>query len=70
MNGKFEFLVKNKEASLYENFGPFLMKISLKTEKNFGQKWAFHITIRGCYIKINEIKCDCLYKIVSTNVSS
>ena len=41
MNGKFEFLVKNKVASLYENFGPFLMKISLKTEKKFGQKWAF-----------------------------
>jgi hypothetical protein len=25
-----------------------------------------HITIRGCYIKITEIKCDCLYKIFST----
>jgi hypothetical protein len=29
-----------------------------------------HITIRGCYIPKTEIKCDCLYKILSTNVSS
>jgi kyphoscoliosis peptidase len=29
-----------------------------------------HITIRGCYIKKTEIKCDCLYKLFSTQMSS
>jgi len=28
------------KASLYERFAQFLMKISLKNEKKFGQKWA------------------------------
>jgi hypothetical protein len=30
----------------------------------------YHITIRGCYIKITKIKCDFLYKIFSINMSS
>jgi hypothetical protein len=37
---------------------------------SLGLKKNRHITIRGCYIKKTEIKCDCLYKLFSTHMSS
>ena len=63
------------EIKLYQNFSwcrmdHFLQK-NIKTFPLLAQlAKAIHITIRGCYIKKTEIKCDCLYKLFSTHMSS
>jgi hypothetical protein len=49
---------------------PFLTNKLFQGNKERNLQSLFkHITIGGCYIKITETKCDCLYKIFSTNIS-